>query len=128
GIEQQYGVKIGYRAHFPEVEVRAVAVRTDLADAQRLAERAADAMAGRLGTLVYERGGRSLPQVVGDLLRDRQLTLGLAESCTGGLVSELIARYPASDFFKGGVVCYDDAVKEGVLGVARDVLQSDGAV
>lgn len=128
GVEQEYGVKIGYRAHFPEVEVRAVAEHTDPAEARRLAETAADAMAARLGKLVYERGPRTLPQVVGDVLRKRQLTLGLAESCTGGLASELIARYPASDFFRGAVVCYDNAIKENVLGVDRRVLEVEGAV
>jgi PncC family amidohydrolase len=59
----------------------------------------------------------------------RRLTVGVAESCTGGLVAETITAVPgASAYFRGGVVAYADTVKTAVLGVAPDVLAAHGAV
>jgi PncC family amidohydrolase len=59
----------------------------------------------------------------------RGLTVGVAESCTGGLVAETITAVPgASAYFLGGIVAYADAVKTGLLGVAPDALAAHGAV
>ncbi|NOX44119.1 MAG: CinA family protein [Caldiserica bacterium] len=66
---------------------------------------------------------------VGRILRERGLTLAVAESCTGGLLSSLITDVPgSSDYFRGGIVAYSNAVKERVLGVPGDVLATVGAV
>jgi len=56
-------------------------------------------------------------------------SLGLAESCTGGLLGHLITETPgASAVFKGGVVAYGNDVKERVLGVSAQTLAEEGAV
>ncbi len=66
---------------------------------------------------------------IGELLRKRGLTLAVAESCTGGLVSSLITDVPgSSDYFLGGVVAYSNEVKESVLGVPGEILRTVGAV
>lgn len=73
--------------------------------------------------------GLSMEQVVLKELRDRQLTLGLAESITGGMVGELITRVPgASATFLGSVVSYSNEMKLGVLGVMPETIQHHGAV
>lgn len=128
GLEQAHGVTVGYRAHFPEVLVKLLARAEEpaLAEARALAA-AADARA-RLGEAVYAEGERTLPEVVLDLLRERRLTLSLAESCTGGLVSALLTRHPASDVLLGGVVSYANAVKVAQLGVQQATLDAHGAV
>lgn len=65
----------------------------------------------------------------GRLLRERKATLSVAESCTGGLLSMRITEVPgASDYFLGGIVSYANSAKEGLLGVAREVLAQFGAV
>lgn len=128
GLEAQHGVTIGYRAHFPEVQVKVLAVGADVAAATaRAASAAADARA-RLGQAVYAEGESELPQVVGELLRQRQQTLSLAESCTGGLVGSLLTAHPASDFLLGGVISYANQVKVEQLGVDPAVLERHGAV
>jgi nicotinamide-nucleotide amidase len=67
--------------------------------------------------------------MVGELLGQKELTLALAESCTGGLVSACITGVPGSSlYYKGGVVSYDNGVKEKVLGVSAQDLQLSGAV
>lgn len=66
---------------------------------------------------------------IGKLLSARNLTLALAESCTGGLVGHRITEVPgSSDYFLGGIVSYAYDVKERVLGVKHDTLYNHGAV
>ena len=71
----------------------------------------------------------SLEQVVGNGLRERKLTLAVAESCTGGLLSKRLTDIPgASDYYLGGVCSYSNSVKEKVLGVKKETLDTVGAV
>ena len=66
---------------------------------------------------------------VGDLLRDGNLTLAVAESCTGGLISHKITNVPgSSDYFDRGVVSYSNRSKLELLGVEEDTLYDHGAV
>lgn len=82
-----------------------------------------------LGDDVYGVDVDSLEQVVGDGLRARGMTLAVAESCTGGLLSKRITDVAGcSDYYLGGVCSYANAVKTGVLGVDADVLSRCGAV
>ncbi len=70
-----------------------------------------------------------LEHAVVDTLRGNSLTLGIAESCTGGLVATRITDVAGcSDVFLGGVVAYANAVKESALGVSADTLRAYGAV
>jgi PncC family amidohydrolase len=70
-----------------------------------------------------------LEAVVGRLLKQRGLTLAVAESCTGGLVSHRITDVPGSSvYYQGSVTSYSNEVKERVLRVKRDTLERYGAV
>jgi nicotinamide-nucleotide amidase len=70
-----------------------------------------------------------LEVVVGRLLKDKQLTLGIAESCTGGYVSSQITKVPGSSaYFWGSIVSYSNAVKVNQLGVEPATLEQFGAV
>lgn len=72
---------------------------------------------------------RILSRQIGDLLYASGYTLGTAESCTGGRVSETIIAIPgASNYFKGGIVSYTDEVKTQLLGVSAETLQEHTAV
>ncbi len=82
-----------------------------------------------LGDDVYGVDVDSLEQVVGDLLRQQNLTLSVAESCTGGLLSKRITDIAgSSDYYKGGVCAYSNEVKMHVLSVSEDTLTRFGAV
>lgn len=62
-------------------------------------------------------------------LRDQKLTLGFAESCTGGALSAFLTEQPGvSDIFLGSVVSYSNEAKVDLLGVRRDTLMQEGAV
>jgi len=66
---------------------------------------------------------------IGDLLRERQLKLATAESCTGGLIASRITDVPgSSDYFIGGVVAYAYEAKVELLHVSWDTLHTFGAV
>ncbi|HTV25728.1 MAG TPA: competence/damage-inducible protein A [Polyangiaceae bacterium] len=128
GLEESHGVSIGYRASFPEVQIKLLAHADSAQAAEARAVAAATEARARLGTAVYTEGERSMPLVVSELLRSKQLSLSLAESCTGGLVSSLLTRHPASDILLGGVVSYANSVKVAQLGVQPSTLDTHGAV
>ena len=66
---------------------------------------------------------------IGDILYASGLTVGTAESCTGGRIAESIISIPgASNYFKGGIVSYTNEIKEKLLGVNHDVLEEQTAV
>lgn len=127
GIEAEHAVTLAYRAHFPEIEVKVLARGSDCPARARAA---ANAVIARLGLdVVYGEGDVTFAQQLGKLLVERKLTLGVAESCTGGTVGRLLTeRGGASDFFVGGVICYANRVKEGLLGVPAPLLAKHGAV
>jgi len=77
----------------------------------------------------WERVMAGLAQEVGNLLRQKGLTLGIVESATGGLISHLITNVPgSSDYYKGSVTAYSNEVKIKVVGVKEDTINSYGAV
>jgi len=129
GVEANHGVTLGYRAHFPEIEVKVLARGDDASEIAARARRAADDVRSRLGSIVYGEGDTTLAEQVGRLLVQRGWLLGAAESCTGGLLSELITeRSGSSAFFGGAVVSYENSVKQRLLGVSESLLASEGAV
>jgi PncC family amidohydrolase len=73
--------------------------------------------------------GEPLEVQIGRLLKARNLKLGLAESCTGGLIGHRITEVPgSSDYFQGGIISYAYDIKERVLGVRHNTLYNHGAV
>lgn len=130
GIEQEHGVTLAYRAHFPEIEVKVLA-RAEVLDAARARARAAaDAVIARLGPdVVYGEGDVTFAEELGKLLVSKKLTLAVAESCTGGTVGRLLTeRSGASEFFVGGVISYANSAKQSLLGVPATLLSEHGAV
>lgn len=128
-IESDFpGVTLGYRAHFPEIEVKVRARASSQPEARTLADRAAVEVRKRLGEVVYGEGEETLADAVGRALRQRGWRLAVAESCTGGLVGHMLTKQAASDYFVGGVIAYANSVKSGVLGVSEETLRGHGAV
>ena len=82
-----------------------------------------------LGDAIYGEGTDSMQKVIGKTLKERGMTVGVAESCTGGFLASLFTQLPgASEYFYGGIVSYDNSVKMNVLGVSKEVLDTYGAV
>ncbi len=130
GIEAAHeGVIIGYRAHFPEIEVKVLAKGASQTSAREACEKATAEVRARLGDVIYGEADDTFSSVVGRVLRNRGVTLAIAESCTGGLVGSMLTREPgASDFLLLDAVTYANSAKARVLGVDEDVLRAHGAV
>ena len=98
------------------------------AGARRLAG-ARDELVAALGRDVFSTDGRTMEEVVGALLRDRRLTLSVAESCTGGLLLSRLTDVPgSSDYVVGGAVAYSNYAKTELAGVPPELIAAHGAV
>lgn len=130
GVEDAHeGVTLGYRATFPEIEVKVFAKSDNGTRASALLGPAVEDVRGRLGDAVFGEGVTTYAAYVGRILRDRGLTLALAESCTGGLAGSMITDVPgSSDYMLLSAVTYSNASKTKLLGVADELMRSYGAV
>ncbi len=110
-----------------EVHLRARAASD--AEAEALLAELGDKVELALGDHVFSTRGESLEEVVGMYLVMRQRTVAVAESCTGGLLSERLTRTPgSSNFFLGGAVCYSNELKMKLAGVPAALIEGNGAV
>jgi nicotinamide-nucleotide amidase len=130
GVEPAFpGTTIGYRAHFPEIEVKVLARAASLAAAHDVCDRATAEVRARLGAHIYGDADDTFAGVVGRALRSRGWTLAIAESCTGGLVGHMLTREPgASEFLLLDAVTYANSAKSRILGVDEEVIRWHGAV
>lgn len=112
-----------------ECELRVTAKAADDKEAQALLRPTVEQVRKLFGDKVYGVDVPSLEYVVLEGLKGKGLTLGTAESCTGGLIAKRLTDIPgASQAFKGGIVSYTNGVKENVLGVPGRLLAQSGVV
>ena len=112
-----------------ECELRVTAKAPSDGEAQALLKPTVEQVKALFGDKVYGVDVSSLEEVVENLLKEKGLTIGVAESCTGGLMAKRLTDLPgASQVFKGGVVSYTNEVKANVLGVPPELLEEHGAV
>lgn len=122
-------LKLAYLPNLGFVRVRLSGSAPNAGQLQAEVDDQASRIRHQLGDLVYGENDQSLEVVLGELLRDRDLTVATAESCTGGYVAHRITGIAgSSDYFKGSIVAYANEVKLGVLGVQAATLAEHGAV
>jgi nicotinamide-nucleotide amidase len=110
------------------IKLRITAKAGDEAAARALLDAEEGALRALLGDVVFGVDDEAMEVAVARLLIDAGLTLGLAESLTGGLVgARLTAVAGASDWFRGSIVAYDSAVKHSLLGVPDGPVVSERA-
>ncbi|MBQ7812315.1 MAG: CinA family nicotinamide mononucleotide deamidase-related protein [Bacteroidales bacterium] len=82
-----------------------------------------------LGDAIYSDHDDTLQECIGRMLLQNGKTVSAAESCTGGMISELFTGIPGSSgFYLGSVTSYANSVKTGVLGVPAEIIEESGAV
>jgi nicotinamide-nucleotide amidase len=119
------GVEVTICARDFELHVDVVAEPGAEADAEALISR----LRAPLADHVFSEDEVSIEQLVLDACRSRGLTLGTAESCTGGMIAARLTDVPgSSDVFRGGVVAYANDIKERELAVPAELLVVHGAV
>lgn len=122
-------IKLAYLPSLGEVKLRLTGFGNSLPTLQNEIEIAAEKLLPLAGEYVYGYGDETIEIVIGKMLRERKLTLSLAESCTGGYLSHMITSVPGcSDYFLGTMIPYSYEVKMRQLGVKPEILEKHGAV
>jgi len=104
-------------------------IKSVIEEAEKMLDEMDRKLVAKLGNSVFGRDEETLEQVVVKLLIERGLTLGIAESCTGGLIANRITDVPGcSATFLAGVVSYSNKAKQDILGVPEHLLIEHGAV
>ncbi len=112
-----------------EVHLRITAKTDDPSEADRLIEQMEQKVRSILGDNIYGFNDESLEEVVLNLLREKGMTLSLAESCTGGLVGSRLTDIPgASASFICGIISYSNESKISILGVREETIRDFGVV
>ncbi len=125
-------MNLGFRAKFPFIEVKIVCPLEGEGCRDTMVEQmdaAREWAISRLENKVISSSGQSLEQEVGRLLKEKKFTLAIAESCTGGLISNLVTDVAgSSDYFLFSAITYSNDAKMDILGVAQNTLETHGAV
>ena len=123
------GVSIGFYPVFPENHLVLISRRKTLKEAQDKLKMAQDEITARLKKYIFHYGEETLEEIVAALLIEKKMTLAVAESCTGGLISNRLTDVAGSSaFFERAVVAYSNAAKVNLLGVPAGVIEKHGAV
>ena len=121
--------KLAYLPSLGGVRLRLSGYADDQPNLRGRMEALLPALRKQLGEVIFAVGEIPLEQAVGQLLQERGLTVGTAESCTGGYVAYRLTSVPGSSaYFRGSVVAYSNEVKVQQLGVKPETLQEHGAV
>jgi nicotinamide-nucleotide amidase len=121
--------RLAFRAAFPRVQVRVTVDGAPDDDLESRLDALEATVRERLGASIYAVGDEGMEETVGRMLRERGLTLALAESCTGGRIGDRVTDVPGSSaYFLLGVATYSNGAKAGVLGVDEETLAEFGAV
>ena len=111
-----------------EIQLHLRAAGSDEAEARGALNDLASRLELAFGDNIFSQDGQSMEEVVGMFLTMKSKTLAVAESCTGGLLTERMTRVPGSSrYFLGGLVAYHNEVKTRWLEVPASVLESNGA-
>ncbi len=129
-IEQQSDPTIAPYAKLAEVSLRITSKASSQEEAEAKLEPLIKEIEARLGHFIYGEGDQiSLEEVVLQTLKNKNMSLACAESCTGGLISKKITEHEGvSRFYKGGIICYSNFAKEKLLHIQPELLDQYGAV
>lgn len=123
------GVSIGFYPVFPENHIVLIAQNSNREEAQKNLQKAQDEVSSRLRDYIFAYGEQTLEEVIAGLLTAKKLTIAVAESCTGGLItSRLTDVSGSSDYLERGLVTYSNAAKISMLGVPAEIIEKHGAV
>ncbi|GAC1338305.1 MAG: competence/damage-inducible protein A [Myxococcales bacterium] len=128
-LDRNPDVRFGFRTKFPENHLSLAALAADEDTAARNLARVEELCRAVLGPHVYGQDGVTFAQALGAQLVERRETVATAESCTGGLVFQLLTENAGSSAFAvGGYVAYSNELKQTSLGVPGDLIRARGAV
>ncbi|MFC1822786.1 competence/damage-inducible protein A [Thermodesulfobacteriota bacterium] len=122
-------VILGFYPHYPENHITISLRGHDEPTVTSELDRMEHMIRKRLGPFVFASGKQNMEEAVGERLKERHFTISVAESCTGGLIGNLLTNASGSSaYFQGGMVVYSNRSKEDLLGVSPETLTKHGAV
>ncbi len=111
------------------VSIRIILCDKDKIEAESILDRVEREICREVGIFVFSKREEALENVISNIFKENDLTLAVAESCTGGLVSNLLTNVPGSSvFFSGGIVSYSNKVKENLLNVPKELIEEYGVI
>ncbi|MCE2733539.1 MAG: competence/damage-inducible protein A [Cyclobacteriaceae bacterium] len=122
-------IKLAYLPSLGEVKLRLTCYGESLEKLKEEANHQTQLLIDRIGSYIYGYGEDPIEVAIGKLLSEKNLTLSIAESCTGGNVSRMITSVPGSSaYFQGSIIPYSYEIKMAQLGIKPETLQEYGAV
>lgn len=124
-----HSVKLAYLPKLGIIRLRLTARGTDQGELEKQLCEEEGKLRSILGEDIFAEGDMPLEIIVGDLLKERQITVSTAESCTGGnIASRLTSVSGSSAYFKGSIIAYSNDVKTSLLQVSPETIRQNGAV
>ena len=130
GLENTFPeISLGLRVKFPEIQVKLYANGPNKQQLNDNLESTARWVTDKMGNKVFSQQGDPMEKAVGQLLREKQATLALAESCTGGLIANMLTNESgSSDYFVFSGITYSNQAKIDILNVSAETIRIHGAV
>ncbi|MBN1354621.1 MAG: competence/damage-inducible protein A [Candidatus Omnitrophica bacterium] len=120
---------LGIYAHLGEAHLKITSKAKNEKTADREIKKVEAIIRKRLGNYVYGADNETLESVVGEMLTKKKLICAVAESCTGGLISNMFTNVSGSSkYFKMGIIAYSNTAKVELLGVPEEKIEKYGAV
>lgn len=120
---------VGIYAHPAQVDLKIMAKAKDEKDADKMIKPLEDKIRKRIGNYIFGVDNQTLEEIVGQLLTKYHKTLSIAESCTGGFISNLITNISgSSNYFKLGIIVYNNQSKISQLKISPKIIKKYGAV
>jgi nicotinamide-nucleotide amidase len=127
--ERNGNIVLGFYPHFPENHITIILRGHDEPTVIEELDRIEREIRDLVGPFIFAAGNQTMEAVVGELLREKGLTISVAESCTGGLIGNLLTNVSGSShYFKGGIVVYSNQTKVELLDVSSGTIERYGAV
>lgn len=128
-LPESEAVSLGYYPHYPEISLKITGRGADRTKIEKEIDIFQKAICEKIGDYIYSESGEALEKVVGDLLKERNATLAVAESCTGGLITHRLTDIAGSSgYVERSLVVYSNRAKEELLNIPREVLSRYGEV
>jgi len=123
------GVNIGFYPVFPENHIVLIAQSKNHNEAKINLQKAQDEVSSHVQDYIFAYGEETLEDVIAGILTEKKLTIAVAESCTGGLITNRLTDVSgSSEYLERGLVTYSNAAKISMLGVPAEIIEKHGAV
>ena len=128
-INEQTNFSFGIYANPEDIQIQITTQAPTEKEVDQLLQFSSNQLTKILGNYVYGTDQQSLEEVMGNLLKAKNIKVAVAESCTGGMLGEMITNIPgSSEYFQGGVISYNAKIKEELLKVPQEIIKKYGEV